>query len=359
LINQKPTAHVYGAAVTLSWRDSSMSLVDLIFAGVTAALDDAGTHISEVDSVVLAAHDLIDGRSLSSMVTAPAAGAYLRDEIRLSDDGLAAMSLASARVESGESEVSVVAAWGRASEGDFLRTSRAAMDPFMHQPLGMSEIDVSAFRLSRWIAEYPGAEDARRQAAIARRERVERNPRALLGATTAIPVSYPLWDEEAPKWADVVAAVIIGSKKSPISVAGVGHSTDIPQIGDRDLLEMSAVRAALPTALSGAGITLDDIGIIEIDGMMLSDEVIAMEALGLCPPGEGFQTYAQSTRVNQSGGSGAGWCYPAMGLVRLAECYLRLRDDEPKPGSGRRTALAIGTGPVGAQTSTAMVLEAE
>src|SRR5690606_12486030 len=125
------------AAIQMSWADASSSLTDLIFLGVSAALRDAGVSMQEVDSVVLAAHDLVDGRSLSSMVTAPAAGAYLRDEIRISGDALSAVSLGAARIAAGESRLTVVAAWGRASEGDFTGTSCALMDPFAVQPFGI------------------------------------------------------------------------------------------------------------------------------------------------------------------------------------------------------------------------------
>jgi len=353
------SAYIYGAAVSASWADASLSLTDLIFEGVTAALKDAGMSISAADSIVLSAHDLIDGRSLSSMVTAPAAGAYLRDEIRLSEDGLAAMSLAAARVEAGESEVSVVAAWGRASEGDFLATSRVAMDPFTQQPLGMSEMDISAFRLSRWMTKHGVATPARAAALQAQKKRAKTNPNALSAQSVAHPVSFPVHADEGPKWADVVVAVIIGKKPSGVRVTGVGHSTDMTQVGDRDLLAMPALRDAAKSALSDADLDLKDISIFEVDGMTLSDEAIAIEALGLCSAGEGFKSVSQDSRINLSGGSQAGWCYPAMGLVRLSEAYLRMRDKSKEPTGERKFALVTGQGAGGGQTSTAIILEAK
>ncbi len=349
------STYVHGAAVTVSWQDSSKSLMDLIFAGVTAALADAHVDMADVDSVVLAAHDLVDGRSLSSMVTAPAAGAYLRDEIRLSEDGLAALSLGVARIAAGESRLTIVAAWGRASEGTFMNTSRAAMDPFLVQPFGLTELDISALRLSRWLGEYTGREHQREAAINARRQRANANPRALQQATISHPANFPLKAEEGPKWADVVAAVVIGEEESPYRITGVGHSTEMTAIGDRDLLAMPALLEAASAALGEAGISLDKIDLFEIDGMTLPDEALALEALNLCAPGEGFAHYALSSSINPSGGSEAGWCYPAMGLVRFTECYLRVRDG----AGGQKHAMAIGTGPVGAQTRTAVVLGAE
>lgn len=350
-------AHIHGAAITTSWRDASRSLTDLIFEGVSAALADAGMPIAAVDSVVLAAHDLIDGRSLSSMVTAPAAGAYLRDEIRLSEDGLAAASFGAARIEAGESAVTIVAAWGRASEGDPAAVSRAGFDPFLQQPFGLSDTEVSAFRLSRWMARHGDAAEARAEAARSRRARAAANPAALRADSGARHESFPLRPGEGPRRADVVAAMVIGAAPGPARIAGVGHGTDATAVGDRDLLAMPALRTATGAALAAAGLTLGDIGLYEIDGMTLADEALALESLGLCPPGAGFRALT-ADHVNPSGGSEAGWCYPAMGLVRLIDCYTRLRAAAAPVAGAPRRALATGLGAGGAQTATAMILEA-
>src|SRR4029077_12912038 len=129
-------------------KDSTRNLMELIFDCSSEALSASAATIDEIDSVVISAHDLVDGRSLSSMVTPPAAGAYLRDETRVSDDGAAAVVVAAARVAAGQSENCLVAAWGRASEGDGQRISNALFDPFYAQPLGLTELTVSALRSS-------------------------------------------------------------------------------------------------------------------------------------------------------------------------------------------------------------------
>jgi acetyl-CoA acetyltransferase len=97
-------------------------------------------------------------------------------------------------------------------------------------------------------------------------------------------------------------------------------------------------------------LALADLDLVEIDGMTLADEALALEAMGMAAPGDGFGLYARSDRINPSGGSAAGWCYPAMGLVRFAECFLRL-------DAGGKRALAVGSSPIGDQTQTAVVLE--
>lgn len=358
-----PPAHVLGAAIRVSWQDASRSLTDMIFDGVSAALHDAGVGIAAVDSVVLASHDLIDGRSLSSMVTAPAAGAYLRDEIRLSEDGLTALSLACARIEANEAQTSIVAAWGRASEGGFMPVARASMDPFMEQPFGLSDMDVAAFRLARWSAVHGDGGEARRRAARLRLERAARGagpdrlrPARLADGTQAVRPNPPLRADEGPVWADVMVAMIVGARPSRARVAGLGHGTDLPRIGDRDLLRMPALATAASSAMAQAGAGFADLDHLQLDGMTLSDEAIALEAIGACAPGDGFRAYAEP-RVNPGGGAAAGWCYPAMGLLRAAEAFLALRD-AGSPGRTRR-ALATGLGGNGGQTGAAVVLEVQ
>ena len=59
-------------------------------------------------------------------MTAPAAGAYMRDEMRVTDDGLVALSLGAATVQSGHAQRTLVAAGGRPSEADVEAASAAA-----------------------------------------------------------------------------------------------------------------------------------------------------------------------------------------------------------------------------------------
>jgi acetyl-CoA C-acetyltransferase len=293
------------------------------------------------------------------MVTAPAAGAYLKDEIRLAEDGLAAVSLASAQIEAGEARYSIVAAWGRASEGDYARTSRTALDPFLLQPFGLDEFSLSALRLSEWISRHGESADARRRAAAARVERAQRNSRSVRESMRPR-VPFPLFAHEAPQFADIAVAVILGSGRSRARIAGVGHSAECGALGSRKLSGMLALREASSRALAAGEATIAGMSVLQLPGPSLSDEALALEALGLAAPGEAFNAYARLAGVNPSGGSESGWCFPTAGLVNFVESYLQLIGhaggaqlaDEP------RRALAVGVSPAGAQVAHAVVLEA-
>ena len=354
----KPAVYIESVALDIGWRDETRNLSELIFRTVRRALDESADGLTGIESVVLAAHDLVDGRSLTSMVTAPAAGAYLRDEIRYGDDGAAAFAAAVVRIEAGEASRSIVATWGRASEHDVGAVSRALFDPIFSAALGLDELAVSAMRAQAWL--HQGGRDSDRSlASIRRRNAARDNPRAVRRMPPATAPCYPLQPDDLPLWADVVAAVVLSSKGGVARVAGLGQSSEPYAIGDRELPAMHSARRAAIAALHEANIDVGSIDVFEIDGLTLFDEAIALEAIGLAPKGQGLTVLAHDGRVNASGGSAAGYCAPAMGLARIVEATLQLQGRAgaiQRPGA--RKALATGSSIVAAQTHTAVVLEA-
>jgi hypothetical protein len=335
--------YVQGSSVRRTWRDSRRSLTELIFDCVAEALARAGRRAADVDSVVLAAHDLVDGRSLSSMVTAPAAAAYLKDEVRLADDAAVAFVLGSARIRSGSSRVTVVAGWGRASEGQPDRIANALFDPFFTRPLGMTELAVSALRASAALRAHPGYERWRGPVSAIRRSRTTPE-----GAWPAAPA--PLRETELPCWGDVVAAAVLSSDPGPVEVRGVGMSTEAYQVGDRDLLGVPSLRSASAAALAMAGRPIAEVDVLELDGLTAFDDALALEAIGAATTGDGMRVLAERPRLNADGGSAAGYCAPAMGLVRICNAFQQLAVEE---GS---LALATGANVVAGQSHTAAVL---
>jgi acetyl-CoA C-acetyltransferase len=390
-VTQYHAVAVEGAALELTSADRRRALPELIFSCVSAALADAGVTLADVDAVTIACEDLIDGRSLSSMITGPAAGAYLRDEIRLSEDGLAALSLAAAQLQSGTFERVLVAAWGRPAEADPEVASAAGFDPFTTQPFGLTELTVSALRASAYLRRYgatPGqgagdhdddgrdragrALDGRDRAVRARRERADRNPRANRVPVRSVPAPYPLRHEELRTETDAVASVVLcrlpqsdAEARGLVRITGVGHGTESYHLGDRLMTGFPSARAAAEHALAEAGRALDDVEVAEVAGRTIWDEVQLLESVGLADPGGGFTALADDPRLNPSGGAAAGDCAPATGLVRFAETVLQLTGRaggvqlaEGASGAGTpRVALVVSGAALAGQTHTAVVAE--
>jgi hypothetical protein len=381
-VSQEHAIAVEGVAMELTSADRRRALPELIFSCVSAALADAGCALGDVAAVTIACEDLIDGRSLSSMITGPAAGAYLRDEIRLSEDGLSALSLAAAQLESGTFDRVLVAAWGRPAESDPELASASGFDPFTAQPLGLTELTVSALRASAYLRRY-GAQAAtsadrvligRDRAVRARQERAARNPRANRVPVRTVQACYPLRPAELRTETDAVAAVVL--RRMPAAeanamglarITGIGHATESYHLGDRLLNGLPSARTAANHALAQAGRDLDEIDVAEVAGRTLWDEVQLLESTRLAAPGQGFQALADDARLNPSGGAAAGDCAPATGLVRFAEAVLQLTG---RAGgvqlSGRtasavtpRVALVVSGAALAGQTHTAVVAENE
>jgi acetyl-CoA C-acetyltransferase len=354
----KVPIYIEGVALEISFADARRNLSELIFDTVRASVDDSGREMGEIDSVVLAAHDLVDGRSLSSMVTAPAAGAYLRDEIRFSDDGAAAFAAAMTRLEAGDNRRSIVAAWGRSSEHDPDAFSRALFDPYMTRPLGLDEFMLSAMRAQLCLGG-DGVREAHDRAVTRRRDAANRNPRALkAGGFTSAP-HFPLDAGDMPLWADITVSMVLSTEPTAIRVTGMGQSSEPYLFGDRPLHLIRSLSEAADRALAEAGKPGTAMDVAEVDGLTLIDEALGLEAVGLAPAGQGMLKLADDPRANPSGGGAIGYSRPAMGLLRIAEAVLQLRGQAgPVQLDRARTALASGSSTVAGQTQTVIVLEA-
>ena len=392
-MSQQYAVAVEGVALELTSADRHRALPELIFSCVNGALADAGRPMRDVDAVTIACDDLIDGRSLSSMITGPAAGAYLRDEIRLSEDGLAALSLAAAQLESGMFERVLVAAWGRPAEGDPELASAKGFDPFTTQPFGLTDLTVCALRASAYLRRYgiPRDSDAAThdgdtgaragrvladndRAVRVRQEWAGRNPRANRVPVRQLRVPYPLRQEELRIESDAVAAAVLcrmtldeARAKGLVRVTGVGHATESYHLGDRLFTGLPSARGAVEQALARAERTLDDVEVAEVAGQTIWDEVQLLESVGLADPGKGFRALADDVRLNPSGGAAAGDCAPASGLVRFVEAALQLTGradgvqlNERTGGAGTpRVALVVSGAALTGQTHTAVVAENE
>ena len=81
-------------------RAAGHRLEEMVYHTAHAALDHAGIHRRELDHVTLGACDELDGRSISSMLMAMPAGAYLVDEIKVTDSAASALCFEVARLKS-------------------------------------------------------------------------------------------------------------------------------------------------------------------------------------------------------------------------------------------------------------------
>jgi acetyl-CoA C-acetyltransferase len=168
---------------------------------------------------------------------------------------------------------------------------------------------------------------------------------------------------------DGAAAVVIAevgmarklAKGRPIvRIAGVGHATDHIALSSRpDMTALPATTLAAERAFKMAGKTPKDIQVAEVHDCFTIAEIVVLEALGFCRPGEGGRQ-APSGRtalggelpVNPSGGlKSKGHPVGATGVAQAAEITTQLRGEAGKRQvKGARVGLTQNMGGTGAST---------
>jgi acetyl-CoA C-acetyltransferase len=168
---------------------------------------------------------------------------------------------------------------------------------------------------------------------------------------------------------DGAAAVVIAeiglarklAKGRPIvRVAGIGHATDCIALHNRsDMTTIPATSKAALRAFAMADRRREDVSLVELHDCFTIAEIVVLESLGLCAPGEGGKQ-AESGRtalggalpVNVSGGlKSKGHPVGATGIAQLCELTAQLRGEGGKRQvAGAKLGLAQNMGGTGAST---------
>ncbi|MHA1607654.1 MAG: thiolase family protein [Candidatus Freyarchaeota archaeon] len=363
-------------------RKRKQAYYDMVFEATRKALDDAGIDKGDVDTVVEAAYDLIDGRTISNMYLCTAAAGYLKDESRVAEDGTFALAYAYMRVASGEFDVAVVAAHGN-REGPMELVSNYIFDPFFYRPVASNYLAGLAMQATRYMAKYEVAEEDAAQVVVKNRGNGVNNPYAHLQSKVSVEdvvnskiISWPLRELELPPKSTGACALVIAEENMavritdmPIWIDGISWSVDTYHVGSKELAELAQVSTAAQRAYKMAGIDdpVRQLDLAEVHDATAFHELMEYEALGFCGKGEGARLVKEGVTamsgelpVNPSGGALCADPYPATGLVRVAEAVLQLRGEADKRQvSEAETALVQGlsiASGAAAQTSCIVIL---
>lgn len=362
---------------------SNEALTDIIFMVTARALEDAQLKINDIESVTLAAHDMVDGRAITSMLTAPPAGAYLKDEIRVSEDGAFAVALACLRILTGDFATSLVVSWSKCSEcaNDTMhKVANLSYDPFFYRPFALNDVTSYAIQAQRYMYKYNITDAQAAQVVVKNRANGLKNELAHLQSKLTVdevmkskPVSYPLKVLDLPPWSDGACALVLANEvvakklKKPCAwVAGLGWANDTYYSGDKDLAELESLSLAANQAYKMAGISNPsrDIDVAEIHDITSFHELMEYEALSFCPKGmagkyleSGATTINGDLPVNPSGGCLSSNPYTAVGLIRVAEAALQVMGHAGNHQIPRvKTALAHGISGLCAQSNCVVIL---
>ena len=187
------------------------------------------------------------------------------------------------------------------------------------------------------------------------------------------PVAEPLNLLDCSPITDGAAAVILCSEKFAkkitdklVYIRGSGHATDTLALHARSsITEIKATKLAARMAYEEAGITPDNVDVVEVHDCFTIAEILAVEDLGFVEKGKGGKFVEDgetrldgSLPVNPSGGLKAcGHPVGATGVKQVAELTLQLRGEAgERQVKNARIGVAHNVGGSGA-TAVVHVLE--
>lgn len=341
--------HVSGLGETGPVPQDARSIPEMVLDAVQAAYADAGCTHADIDAVVTASVDLLDGLTASNIAVTEVVDAVMKPETRISADGLAAALHAAAQIAAGSYDTVLVVAHCKASMADFQALTHWAFDPIHLQPLGLEFLDCAGLHASILADGDPGAE--RRWAEIVARRRCEGasafpGPRTAEEILASPMVAAPLRAGMCAPLGDAACAVVLSAEggRTRVRLAGLGWDLEAHALGDRELRRWDGLARACRRAYAAAGIdagtgTFD---LAEPSCLFPHEEALFLRATGI----------RDGTPLSPDGGLFPGTAPVVAGLSRLAAAVRRMRE------GGARRALAHGAwGPAG-QGQAVAVLEA-
>lgn len=342
-----------------------LRLEEMAYTTARSALNDAGVERREIDHVTLACSDEIDARGISSMLLAAPSGAYLKDEMRVTDSGLAGLHLGAMRVASGDLHLGLVVSWSQSSVVPLEDIGRMRAEPFFLRPIGLN-FAIADGLLASAIAERRGVTQATvcecvrlRMTAAARASRAVRRDVPTLDEIAASPlVAHPLRAAHRAPVTDGAVAMVLASgdwlrahpDKRPLArIAGMEWASERYRLDRERLAGLDLFEATLDRVLRRAGLDgVDALDAIELEAQNAWADVVLVEAMRA----------GDSVAINPSGGAWGQNPFFCTGLVHAAEAALQVGG---RAGShqveGARLALAHGSWGYAQQTHGFVVME--
>jgi len=188
------------------------------------------------------------------------------------------------------------------------------------------------------------------------------------------PIAWPMHLFDCCPISDGAACLLLVAEEiaknftdDPIYLAGMGQGSGYSLHAKKDLTTFEATRTAAKEAYEMSGLTAKDIQFAEVHDCFSIAEIVHMEDLGFCKPGEAYKAVAEGlTRldgpmpINTSGGlKTKGHPVGATGVAQLYEVWAQLRGKAGKrqvPKPNLRIGAAHNLGGTGG-TCTFTILE--
>ena len=245
-------------------------------------------------------------------------------------------------------------------------------------PFGvMLPISAYALAANRHMAEFGTTAEQLAQIAVDTRTWATRNRRAHLREAITVEdvlssgfLAEPMHKLECCLVTDGAGAVVVTSAekarslaKPPVYVLGAASAASHAMISQMPDLTVTPGSVSGPAAFATAGLTPDDVDVVQLYDSFTITVLLALEDLGFCKKGEGGPFAGGGALApggalpGQTTGGGLAYTHPgAFGAFLLVEATRQLRGEgEDRQVVDANVALAHGTGGVLSATSTVIL----
>jgi len=354
---------------------------DMVFEVCKEALRHAGILREDLDTVITASTDFLDGRTISSVFLSMAVGAFMKDESKVEEDGTFALYYALMRILAGTHDVALVEAHTQGSTFNPHQVSFYTLDPLFDRQIGvLNDVAAAALQARMYMQRYGVSEEHLAMVAVKNITNASENPCAerkmpdvsVEGVMNSKVFYDPIRELTMSPISDGACALILASEErareitdKPVWIEGVGSFQD-PYLRDRDISSLDSLKSAARTAYKMAGVKepLAELDVAEISEKFAHEELMIYESLGLCQEGQGKNLIERGTTrrdgempVNPSGGALGADPVCATGLIRVVEAAKQIRGEaDGYQVPGVRRALAHGQFGICAQKNTIFIL---
>jgi acetyl-CoA C-acetyltransferase len=375
---------VIGTAIHAPRDVKQRSLEEAIYAVARAALLDARLGIDDIDGIVVAANDQLDGRAISIMMASGSVGGVGRDILSTPSAAEHAFVLGALRIASGQFRTQLIVAWSPTEVTSVADALKLGTDPYFHRALPLDELSASALQAVALENAVQGLRETavsivaknRAQGALAYPDRAA-GPVETAWITSGKPKRWPLTEGMVSPPAYGLVALVLADQgfiaerrlQAPAWIQGMGWATEPGFLGDRDLSQLPSLAHAARQAYDAAGIEdpVSAFRVAELSDATPYQELISYAALGLCAR-EQWAAAAHSGRfarggalpVNLSGGALSFNPIYCAGLTSIAEAANQVRGSAGHHQADNVTrALAHAASGFAMQYNTVVVLGCE
>lgn len=342
----------------------NLRLEEMAYQTARAALDHAGVKREQIDHVTLAASDEIDARGISSMLLAAPSGAYLKDEMRVTDSGMTGLQLGAMRAASGELHLGLVVSTVQASVSPLQDIARMRAEPFFLRPIGLNltiadGLFAGALMHRDGMTEQTVAAHVhdRMVAAQANSRAVKRALKSPSNIAESNYLAHPLRSDHCAPVTDGAVAMVLASgdwvrahpECQPLArIAGISSSVDRYQL-DAGRLTLETFEKAMENAVTRAGLASPELlDVVELEAQTGWADLAMSQAVGR----------VSQAAVNPSGGAWAQNPYFCTSMVNAAEAILQVCGSAgAQQVDGARYAMAHGISGFAQQAHNFMVFE--